>query len=67
MVKMDKITRLSLAKIKRAKKESFLLCILVMICTILLSSSVSSLVGIGKMMPSITEETECYRNFVIMG
>lgn len=67
MVKMDKITRLSLAKIKRAKKESFLLCILVMICTILLSSSVSSLVGIGKMMPSIAEETGCYRNFVIMG
>lgn len=59
---MNKIIRLSVAKLKKNKRDSILTVILAMICTILLASSVSSLAGIGKMVPKIVEDTGCYRN-----
>ena len=59
---MNKIIRLSTAKLKKNKKDSFLTIILAMICTILLASSVSSLMGIGKIIPKIVEDTGCYCN-----
>ena len=59
---MNKIIRLSTAKLKKNKKDSILTVILAMICTILLSSSVSSLIGIGKIIPKIVEDTDCYSN-----
>ena len=59
---MNKIIRLSTAKLKKNKKDSILTVILAMICTILLSSSVSSLIGIGKIIPKIVEDTGFYSN-----
>lgn len=64
MVSMNKITRLSIAKIRKHKKESIFLGILVFICTVLLSSSISSFAGISKITPSMVENTGCFANSV---
>ncbi len=61
---MYKIIRLSIANIKKHKKESILLGILIMLCVMLLSSSVASFIGIGSITPKMVEESGCYRNFV---
>ena len=66
MVEMNRIMRLSLAKIKANKKESILLGILVMICVVLFSSSVTALSGIGKITPKMVSESGCYENTVII-
>ena len=61
---MNKIIRLSKNNIKRHKKESILLCILIMLCMILLSSSMASILGVDEITPKMVEETGCYRNFI---
>ena len=62
--KMYKIIRLSKANIKRHKKESFLLGLLVMMCAILFASSLSSFSVIKKIIPKMVEESGCYKNFI---
>lgn len=64
---MNKIIRLSIANIRKHKKESILLGILALFCTTLMASSVSSIVGIGKITPNMVEKSECYKNFVQIG
>ncbi len=64
MVIMKKIIRLSIANIKKHKKESILLMILTLLCIVLLSASVSSICGIKKITPTMVEETGCYKNTV---
>lgn len=59
---MNKIIRLSKANMNRHKKETVLLGLLVMLCAILLASSVTSLMGIKKIVPKMVEESGCYRN-----
>lgn len=61
---MYKIIRLSKANIKRHKKESFLLGLLVMMCAILFASSLSSFSVIKKIIPKMVEESGCYKNFI---
>ena len=61
-----KIFRLAKAKIKKNKKESILLCILLTICMILLSSFASSLVTFNKITPMVMEQTECCKNQVFV-
>ena len=63
---MKKIIRLSYANIKKHKKESILLGILIMLCTMLFASSIASLIGIRKITPKMAEETGSYRNFVLL-
>lgn len=59
---MNKIIRLSKANMNRHKKETILLGLLMMLCAILLASSVASLLGINKIVPKMVEESGCYRN-----
>ena len=59
---MNKIIRLSKANMNRHKKETILLGLLMMLCAILLASSVASLLGINKIVPQMVEESGCYRN-----
>ena len=61
-----KIYRLAKAKIKKNKKESILLCILLTVCMILLSSFISSLVSINEITPIIVEQTGCCKNQVFL-
>lgn len=61
---MDKIFRLSKANIKRHKKESILLGVLIMLCAILAPSSIAALSGVKTIMPKMVEESGCYTNFV---
>ncbi|MCR4586350.1 MAG: ABC transporter permease [Lachnospiraceae bacterium] len=61
---MKKILRLSLANIKKHKKESILLMILITLGIVLLSSSVSAVSGIKKITPRMAEESGCYKNLV---
>lgn len=61
---MNKMIRLSIANIKRHKKEAILLGVLIMLCAMLLASSVSSLVGIKEITPKMVEESGCYRNIL---
>jgi ABC-type antimicrobial peptide transport system permease subunit len=61
---MNKILRLSLANIKKHKKESILLMILIVMGTSLLSASVSTLIGIRNITPSQVESSGCFENHV---
>ena len=61
---MKKIIRLSFANIKKHKKESILFMILITLGIILLSASVSSVIGIKKITPRMVDESGCYKNFV---
>lgn len=61
---MKKILRLSFANIKKHKKESILLAILILFCISLLSSSVSAISGIKKITPCMIEESGCFQSFV---
>lgn len=61
---MKKIIRLSLANIKKHKKESILLMVLIVLCISLLSSALSAVVGIKRITPCMVEESGCYKNFV---
>ena len=60
---MKKIIRLSLANIRKHKKESILLMILIMLCITLLASSISAVFGIRKITPCMVEESGCFKNF----
>ena len=61
---MNKIIRLSFANIRKHKKESVLLVILILLCVTLLSASVSSMLGIRGIMPAMVKESGCFQNFV---
>ena len=61
---MNKIIRLSFANMKKHKKESILLGILVVFCTALIASSVSSILGIKKITPNMVAKSGCYKNFI---
>ena len=61
---MNKILRLSLANIKKHKKEAILLMILIVMGTSLLSASVSTIIGIRTITPSQVENSGCFENFV---
>ena len=61
---MQKVIRLSIANIKKHRKESILLGILVAFCGALIASALSSIVGIGRITPNIVNSSECYKNFV---
>ncbi len=64
---MNRIVRFSRANIKRHKKEAVLLCVLIMLGTALLASSVTSLTGFKKIVPQMADETECYKNLIYVG
>lgn len=61
---MNKVIRLSLANIKKHGRESILLTILIFLCITLLSSAVSAVKGIGRIMPGMVEKSGCYKNFI---
>ena len=61
---MQKVIRLSIANIKKHRKESILLGILVAFTGVLIASAMSSIVGIGRITPNIVSSSECYKNFV---
>ena len=61
---MKKILRLSFANIKKHKKESILFMLLITFGMVLLSASVSSVLGIKKITPQMVEESGCFKNFV---
>ncbi len=61
---MNKILRLSYANIRKHKKESILLGILILFSMILIASSASSIVGINKITPNMVRISKCYKNFV---
>ncbi len=61
---MNKILRLSFANIKKHKKESILFMILITLGIVLLSSSVSAVLGIKKITPQMVKESGCFKNFV---
>jgi len=61
---MKKILRLSMANIKKHGRESILLTILIFLCITLLSSAVSAVKGIKLVMPSMVENSGCYKNFI---
>ena len=60
---MKKILRLSFANLKKHKKESVLLAVLVIFCMTLLASSVSSISGIKRITPVMVRESGCFTNF----
>ncbi|SNU05649.1 ABC-type transport system, involved in lipoprotein release, permease component [Lachnospiraceae bacterium] len=59
-----KILRLSFANIKKHKKESVLFMILITLGIVLLSASVSSVLGIKQITPKMVEESGCFKNFI---
>ena len=61
---MKKILRLSYANIKKHRKESVLLMVLILFCITLFSSSVAAVKGIKKITPRMVEESGCFKNFV---
>ena len=61
---MKRILRLSLANIKKHKKESIRLAILLLFAVVLFPAAVSSIFGIGKITPAMVKESGCYKNFV---
>ncbi len=63
---MYKVIRLSLANIRRHRKESLLMCILVMLCMALLSGAVSAEKNVKRMFPDMAERTGFYHNLIII-
>ena len=61
---MNRIIRLSFANIKKHRRESILLTILIVLCVSLLGSSVSAVRGIKKITPTMVEESGCFKNYV---
>jgi ABC-type antimicrobial peptide transport system permease subunit len=53
-----------MANIKKHGRESILLTILIFLCITLLSSAVSAVKGIKLVMPSMVENSGCYKNFI---
>lgn len=63
---MNKIIRLSWANIKKHKLESIALLILVMLCMMLMGSSLAGIRGIKNIFPYVMENTESYENFLLL-
>lgn len=61
---MQKMLRLSLANIRKHKKESLFLGILVLFCATLIASSASSIAGIRNITPDMVRKSGCYQNFI---
>lgn len=61
---MKKILRLSMANVKKHRKESILLTILILLCITLLSSAASAVKGIKQITPNMVENSGCYKNFI---
>lgn len=63
---MEKILRLSFANIKKHKFESVSLAVLIMVCMLLIGSSLASAVGIKDIFSNVMEKTGSYENFILM-
>ena len=63
---MNKIMRLALANLRRHKKESVLLGILIMLCMALLSAALLAEKNIKRMYPDLTERTGAWHNRINM-
>ena len=63
---MGKITRLSLANIKKHKFEFISLLTLVMVCMLLVGSSLGAIVGIRNIFPNVMEKTGSYENYIFI-
>lgn len=63
---MEKILRLSFANIKKHKFESVSLAVLIMVCMLLIGSSLASTVGIKDIFSNVMEKTGSYENFILM-
>ena len=66
VIEMEKITRLSFANIRKHKLETAALLLLVMLCMLLLGSSLGSTLGIGTIFPQTAEHTQSYENFMLI-
>lgn len=66
MTAMGKIIRFSLANIKKHKFEAVSLTLLVMMCMLLIGSSLSSSVGIKAIFQNVMEKTGSYENFILI-
>ena len=63
---MNKLIKLGKGNIKKHKKESLLLGLLIMLCVILLSGSIAAIVRISEITPRMVEESDCYKNFILI-
>ncbi|MBR3901622.1 MAG: FtsX-like permease family protein [Ruminococcus sp.] len=63
---MGKITRLSLANIKKHKFEFISLLTLVMVCMLLVGSSLGAIWGIRNIFPNVMEKTGSYENYIFI-
>lgn len=63
---MNRIIRLSLFNLKKHRLEAFFLAVLILICTLLLGSSLASSSGINRIFPDLMEKTGCWENMIVM-
>ncbi|SEH69139.1 ABC-type transport system, involved in lipoprotein release, permease component [Ruminococcus flavefaciens] len=63
---MRKIVRLSWANIKKHKLETGALVILVMLCMLLISSSLEGISSIKSIFPNMMKNTESYENYILI-
>ena len=63
---MRKIVRLSWANIKKHKLETVALVILVMLCMLLISSSLEGISSIKSIFPNMMKNTESYENYILI-
>ena len=63
---MEKILRLSWANIRKRKLETVSLLILVMLCMLLMGSSLAGVFGIRNIFPQMMEHTGSYENFILL-
>ena len=61
-----KIIRLSKAKIRKNKKESILLIVLVAICMALITACASALIGIRQITPEMVKQSGCFKHQVMI-
>ena len=64
--RMKKILRLSMANIKKHKLESAALSLLVMLCMLLLGSSLGASIAIRSIFPQVVERTQSYQNILLI-
>ena len=62
---INKILRLSTANIKKHKLESAALALLVMLCMLLLGSSLGASIAIRSIFPQVVAHTQSYQNFIL--
>lgn len=63
---MNKVIRLSVCNLKKHKLEAVFLAVLIMICTLLLGSSLASSSSINRIFPDMMERTGCWENMIVM-